>query len=122
MVFFRTPPLLLFQWDDSNIVGASAFSGGWGAAALGFFFDFIVSIVWAACFVGLYRAFPAVRRSIVVAGLLFGAVVMLVMFLAIVPLGHAHRPTSLPSLVDSFVAHTVFFGLPVALTVRRILA
>jgi hypothetical protein len=118
-VFFATPPLLLFQWDDSNIVGVSAFSGGLWAAALGFFFDCIVSIVWGAVFVALYRMTPLVRRNIVPAGLVFGALVMLVMFRIVVPLGHAHQSSDIRSLADAFVAHTAFFGLPVALAVRR---
>ncbi|HVA29443.1 MAG TPA: hypothetical protein VNF68_14775 [Candidatus Baltobacteraceae bacterium] len=121
-VFFKTPPILLFQWDDSNIVGPSAFAGGWGSAALGFFFDFIVAIVWGACFVFIYRAVPWVRKSTAVSGLLFGVAVMLVMFTVVVPLGHAQPSRDLPSLLDAFVAHTVFFGLPVALVVRRSMA
>jgi uncharacterized membrane protein YagU involved in acid resistance len=120
-VFFHTAPIVLFQWDDSNIVGDIAFSGGLASAGLGFFFDFIVSIVWGGIYVVLYRMVPLVRRSVSVSGLVFGALVMLVMFTVVVPLGHAHQSTKLPGLLDSLVAHTVFFGLPVAFTVRQCL-
>lgn len=120
-VFFHTAPILLFQWDDSNIVGDVAFSGGLGSAMLGLFFDFIVAIVWGALYAFLYRAVPLVRRSTFASGLIFGAFVMLVMFAVVVPLGHAHQSNKLPSLIDGLVAHTVFFGLPVALTVRQTL-
>jgi hypothetical protein len=122
-VFFATPPLLLFQWDASNIVGAWAFHHGLGSAALGLFFDFIVAGCWAAVFVALYLALPAVRRSAIVSGLFFGFVVMLVMFYVIVPLGHAQHPSPNPRpLFNALVAHTVFFGLPIALVVRKTLA
>jgi hypothetical protein len=120
-VFFHTAPILLFQWDDSNIVGDVAFSGGLGSASLGLFFDFIVASVWGGVYVLLYRTAPLVRRSTFASGLVFGALVMLVMFAVVVPLGHAHQSTKLPGLLDSFVAHTVFFGLPVALVVRQTL-
>jgi hypothetical protein len=113
--FFNTPPLALFQWDASNIIGSNAFSGGWSAAALGFFFDCLVAIGWGAWFVLLYRRVPAVRRSPALWGLLFGVLVMLVMFYLVVPLGRAHQSSNLPSLANGLVAHTVFFGLPVAL-------
>jgi hypothetical protein len=118
-VFFHTPPILLFQWDDSNIVGNVAFSGGLGSAALGLFFDFIVASVWGGIYVLLYRTLPFVRRSSVVSGLAFGALVMLVMFAVVVPLGHAHQSNALASLLNGLLAHTAFFGLPVALVVRR---
>jgi hypothetical protein len=122
-LFFHAAPILLFQWDDSNIVGASAYQGGWGSAALGLFFDFIVAIAWGACFVIAYQVIPIVRRSIVASGLLFGVIVMLVMFFVVVPIGRAQHPsTHIPALLNALVAHTLFFGLPVALVVRQRLA
>jgi hypothetical protein len=122
-LFFHTAPILLFQWDDSNIVGASAYQGGWGSAALGLFFDFIVAIAWGACFVIAYQALPFVRRSIVTSGLIFGVIVMLTMFYIVVPIGRAQHPsTAIPPLLNSLIAHTLFFGLPVALIVRQRLA
>jgi hypothetical protein len=122
-LFFGVPPIALFQWDDSNIVGPSAFNGGWGAAGLGFFFDFIVSGVWAACFLVLYNNVAAVRRSTAAYGLLFGVIVMLVMGYVVVPLGHAEQPSNtLAGLIDRLIAHTVFFGLPLALTVRAVIS
>jgi hypothetical protein len=121
-LFFHTPAIALFQWDDSNIVGPGAFSGGLASAALGFFFDFIVSWVWALLFVALYNTVAPVRSSSAVSGLLFGVVVMLVMGYVVVPLGHAVRPAdTLPSVLDRLIAHTLFFGLPLALTVRAVM-
>ncbi|MGB8518809.1 MAG: hypothetical protein WCD38_01440 [Candidatus Tumulicola sp.] len=121
-VFFKRSPLLLFQWDAANITGAWAYAHGLAAAALGLFFDFIVSWCWAAAFTLLYANVPAVRRSPAIAGLIFGAVVMGVMLFLVVPLGHAARASTNPiSLLDTLVAHTIFFGLPVALVVHRTL-
>lgn len=121
-LFFNISPLLLFQWDGSNIVGASAYTGGWGSAALGFFFNFIVAIGWSTLFVVAYRAVPAVRREAAVSGLLFGILVWLVMSFIIVPMGRADHPsTHFPALLNAIVAHTLFFGLPVALVVRNTL-
>ena len=119
-VFFRRSPLLLFQWDASNIVGTWAYAHGLTAAALGLFFDFIVSWCWAGIFALLYVKLAAVRRSPALAGLAFGAIVMAVMLFLVVPLGHAARAsTNALPLLNTLIAHTVFFGLPVALVVAQ---
>lgn len=113
--------LQLLQWDASNGYGATAFSGGWSTALIGLGMDFLVSLAWGIVFVVLYNGVPAVRRNIVVSGLLFGAGVMVVMIFAIVPIGYAPQMHKTPSnLLNVLVAHTVFFGLPVALTVHRL--
>jgi hypothetical protein len=120
--FFHTKPLLLFQWDASNIVGAIAYSGGIGSALLGFLFDCIVSICWAAIFAAFYQTFAPVRRAPVASGLLFGLVVVAVMLELVVPLGHAQRAShAVPALLNTTVAHTLFFGLPVALVTAALL-
>jgi hypothetical protein len=121
-LFFHTKPMLLFQWDASNIVGNSAYSGGLGSAALGFFFDCVVSICWAAIFAAVYQTFAPVRRMAALSGLLFGLVVMAVMLELVVPLGHAQRAShAAPALINTALAHTVFFGLPVALVIAALL-
>jgi hypothetical protein len=121
-LFFHTKPMLLFQWDASNIVGNSAYSGGIGSALLGFLFDCIVSICWAAIFAAVYQTFAPVRRMPVLSGLLFGLVVMAVMLELVVPLGHAqHASHAAPALINTAIAHTVFFGVPVALTIAALL-
>jgi len=114
--------LQLLQWDASNGYGTTAFSGGWTMALIGLAMDFLVSLAWGIVFVVLYNGVPAVRRNIVVAGLVFGAGVMAVMIFAIVPIGYAPQMHKTPSnLLNVLIAHTVFFGLPVALTVQRLI-
>jgi hypothetical protein len=121
-LFFHTKPELLFQWDASNIVGNSAYAGGIGSALLGFLFDCIVSICWAAIFAAVYETFAPVRRMPVLSGLLFGLIVMAVMLELVVPLGHARQASqAAPALINTAIAHTVFFGLPVALVIAALL-
>jgi hypothetical protein len=121
-LFFHTKPILLFQWDASNIIGSIAYSGGVGSALLGFLFDCIVSICWGAIFAAVYQTFAPVRRAPVVSGLLFGVVVMIVMLELVVPLGHAqHASHAAPALLNTLIAHTLFFGLPVALVAASLM-
>ncbi len=59
----------------------------------------------------------SVRRYVVAAGLVFGACVMVVMIYGIVPLGHATRMHgTVAHLLNVLIAHTIFFGVPVAMT------
>ncbi|HEY1654922.1 MAG TPA: hypothetical protein VGF86_07410 [Candidatus Tumulicola sp.] len=61
-------------------------------------------------------------RHPVVCGTIFGVVVMAVMRVDVVPLGAAAQPLLRPvTLLIQLVAHTAFFGIPVALVARRVL-
>ena len=108
----------LLQWDASNAYGARAFSGGWSMAWRGLGMDFVVALFWAIVFTLLYGTLPFVRRYPVPSGFFFGVIVMFVMIFWIVPLGHAiPMARTVPHLVNVFVAHTFFFGVPLAMAV-----
>jgi len=115
-------PIVLFQWDASNIIGSTAFSDGLRSASLGLVFDLIVSIAWAAlCAVIMFRSETA-RSHPIWFGALLGALVMFVMLWIIVPLGRAHQaPMSLSNFMIVLAGHTLFFGIPLAVTVRAAL-
>ena len=111
----------LLQWDASNAYGVRAFAGGWPMVVIGLGMDLVVSLVWAILFTALYASLPAIHDNVVWAGILFGAVVMLVMLYAIVPTGHAIRMQNSPAnVLNVLVAHAIFFGLPLALTVDAV--
>jgi hypothetical protein len=111
----------LLQWDASNAYGVRAFDGGWSVAVIGLAMDFVVSFVWAVVFTILYVKLPFLRRDVVLSGLCFGVVVMVVMIYGIVPLGHAMQmQRTLWHVANVLIAHSVFFGLPVALTVSAL--
>jgi hypothetical protein len=113
--------LQLMQWDASNAYGNRAFAGGWPAAGLGQLMDLVVSLAWASIFAWLWARFAFVRHATWAWGLAFGVAVMIVMLYIVVPLGHARAMhASLVNTVRVLVAHTVFFGLPVALVVASL--
>ena len=120
-LFFRVPAIALFQWDASNIVGPGAFDGGAATALLGFFFDCVVAACWGLAWACTLEWLPVVRRPAFAWGLAFGVVVMLVMQNLIVPLGRAapaHH--AMAQALNVLVAHTLFFGVPVALCARAL--
>ncbi len=112
----------LLQWDASNGYGRAAFFGGWSLATIGLLMDAVVSTCWAALFVLLYIAVPQIRRNLTLYGLLFGALVMCMMIYIVVPIGHATpAPRTLASTINVLIAHTVFFGLPLAYVAAAVL-
>jgi hypothetical protein len=110
----------IWQFVASAIVGGVAFASP-NYAILGFAMHFAISIVWASIYAwAAFGPVPALARAPVIAGLLYGVVVMIGMTLVLIVnhVGPAGAPDP-GTLVKSLIAHTVFFGLPVALYVSR---
>jgi hypothetical protein len=110
----------LSQWDASNLLGSDAFRGGLSTAAIGFCMHLCVSIAWGIVFAFAFSRVAWMRAHPWLAGLIFGAVVMQIMAYLVVPLGHASHPT--PTILpwfNNFIAHTLFFGVPIAWVMAR---
>jgi hypothetical protein len=110
----------IWQFVASAIVGGVAFSSP-TFALLGFAMHFAISIVWASIYAwAAFGPMPALARAPVVSGLLYGVVVMIGMTLLLIVkhVGPSGAPDA-GTLLKSLIAHTVFFGLPVALYVAR---
>ena len=121
-LFFHISPLLLYTWDASNALGYQAASQASVATIVlvGQGSHIIVSLVWGFVFVGLLRVLPGIRRTPLAQGFVYGAFVMLFMHYAIVPLGHApNNPYTLPGFTNTLIAHTFFFGMPLAWVATR---
>lgn len=82
--------------------------------------DMVVSFAWAIVFFMVFSRLAAARRHTWSLGALFGVVVMLVMMYAVIPFGAGppFKPDG-ATLLNILVAHTLFFGVPVAVTVSR---
>ncbi len=111
----------LSQWDASNFLGEAAFHGGWPAAGFGFCCHLIVSCILAAIFVFTAKRWKLMERQAAASGAVFGAIVMLVMRNAVVPLGRAQEaPYTVATFLLTLAAHVVFFGVPVALVTKKL--
>ncbi len=123
-LFFHISPLLLYTWDASNALGyqAAAQAGLLMIVLIGQGSHIIVSLGWGFVFVGLLRVTPGIRRKPLAWGFLFGVFVLLFMHYIVVPLGHAPQIAfTLPSLANNLVAHTLFFGMPLAWVATRLI-
>jgi uncharacterized membrane protein YagU involved in acid resistance len=103
----------------AGVLGPEAFGGGFAAAALGLLLHF--SIAWCAaaayCFAG--QRIAVLFRRPVACGVLYGAGFYLLMSYVVVPLS-ATPVRVTPLTFDGLFAHTVLFGLSIALITSRL--
>jgi uncharacterized membrane protein YagU involved in acid resistance len=121
-LFLHISPLLLYTWDASNALGYQAASHASIPRIIfvGQGMHLLVSLIWGFVYVALLRVVPAMRRWPIAWGFIYGFFVMMFMRFIVVPLGHApQNPYTLPGFTNTFIAHTLFFGVPVALVVQQ---
>ena len=120
LLMHRTTALTIFQWDASNFLGPSAFQAGVGVALFGCLLHLIMSLIWGAIYTLATFRVRALAKNWLVSGAIFGVIVRLVMAHLIVPLGRATMPLAHGLyLVNLYVAHILFFGIPVAWVISR---
>lgn len=107
----------LYDYVASGAIGAAAYTGP-NATYLGAALHFVISLMWATGYAYVAARTPQVLQRPLLSGIAFGFVVMVTMQLVEVAAGIYRVPTTL-SLGNDFIAHTVFFGIPVASIVTR---
>lgn len=114
-------PVRILQSIASGLLGADAYNGGLGTAALGVVLHFVIAISAAAVFYVASRRLKLLVRRPVVCGLLYGVAVYLFMNLVVLPLSaFPHKVSFRPALlVTGLIVHMLCVGLPISLTVRR---
>ncbi len=117
-----TPPDKLagnFAFIAAVLLGPSAYANP-AAVPLGIGLHFAVSIGWALGYVYLIRSQPQLLVRPWVSGAGFGLVVYVFMQIVLLTAGQYHRTT--PGVLGTqLLAHVVFYGIPVALVVSRLL-
>lgn len=103
----------VWQFIASTAFGKVAFASA-SYAWVGLLMHFIVSIAWAAGYGYLAVTQPGVAARPVISGLVFGFIVWGIMQLVLYTVQALHIDSFADAIV-SIIAHTVFFGLPVAL-------
>ena len=90
------------------------------AVPLGIVLHFCVSIGWALGYVYLVRSQPQLLTRPWISGAAFGLMVYIFMQIILLTAGQYHRPAA-AVFFTQLVAHVVFYGIPVALIVSRLL-
>jgi hypothetical protein len=110
---------LVLQAVASGVLGRASYQGGLQSAALGLGLQWAMSLLIAAIFVLGTAALPAVRRRWALAGVVYGAVIFVVMNYAVMPLsaiGHAPRFTTASLLLNLLAM--LLFGVIVTFCAR----
>jgi len=125
-VNFHMTPVHLLQNVASSLMGPVAYDSGASTAALGLVMHFTVAYTFTTIFYFLARSFPVLLRHPIVSGLIYGAIVFLIMYRVVLPLtlelkthyvrvfNHAWPPLRW----SQFFVHLFCVGLPISLTVR----
>jgi uncharacterized membrane protein YagU involved in acid resistance len=105
-------------WITSAAFGKAAFSNA-NYAWLGLLVHFCVSIGWAGGYSYFAERQPFVNQRWLVSGLAYGFVVYI--FMVLIQMGaQVFRVPDAAGLLNSVIAHMLFFGVPVAYVVSRL--
>jgi hypothetical protein len=113
-------------WDiplyvAAGLLGRQAIQGGAVTYILGVLLHFFIAFSAAAVYYAASRKLSFLTEHPLVCGLFFGAAVMLVMNLVVMPLSalQARGPFTLNYLLRGLVQKMVVVGLPISFSVRR---
>ena len=109
----------MLQGIASGALGKAAFDGGAATAALGAGFHFLIALIWTMVFYLASRKIRFLTAQPVIAGVLYGVVVYLVMYLGVQPLAGLHPKFGLLTTSRAVLVHIFCVGLPIALSITR---
>lgn len=119
-ITYKILPVKVLKYIAGGVFGKDAFTGGYGMAAFGLFFHFIIAFACALVFFVLYPKLKFLKYSIILNSLLIALVAWAVTNLIILPL--SNLPGGNFDLSKAAVASAILFvciGLPVAAMAKR---
>ena len=126
VIFQKATVPRILQSIATGLLGPESFNGGAATALLGLVLHFVVALGWTLVFLLLLHQWPWLRRwtassrGAVVAGLIYGAVVWLLMDGVVLPLSRARvTPVTAPWFWIQLATHPFVVGLPIALILGR---
>jgi hypothetical protein len=115
-----TSPMVLLHFIASGALGMRSFYGGAPTAALGFFFEFVISTSAAAVYVTASRVLPVLVERPLICGPAYGVAVYYLMNLLVVAHSAApQQPFSLRQMIVGVIIHICCVGTPIALAASR---
>ncbi len=119
--YFRNgiAPIRIPQSVASGLLGRPAFAGGINTALLGLALHLFIALVWATGFVLAARALPFLSQHPIRSGLLYGALIYIVMNYLVLP--HSYAAPSRPTHSHPYygiLAILLLVGLPISLCNR----
>jgi len=115
-------PTRVFQYIASGLVGRNSFQLGAMSVALGVILHYVIALSWTGIFCLVSSRLTVLRRWAAISGLIYGALVYLVMNFIVLPLSrvpHMTRPMTLASRINGVMALLLCIGLTISLLMRR---
>lgn len=111
-------PVGEYQYIAANLMGPSAFAGGYTTALIGVLLHFAISFVVAAVFLVAAAYIRFLRRFALPAAMVYGIVVNLIMGMVVLPMSAAPKASpTLALILNGMVGDAFFIGLPLAIVV-----
>ena len=120
--FRGVTPWRVFQYISSGLIGRSSFELGWTSVLLGVMIHFAIAFIWTTVFFLTAQRIQILPRRPILSGLIFGAVIYVVMTFLVVPLSGVPPPGHPPTLVariNAVLALLFCIGLTISLLTRR---
>lgn len=112
-------PMQVLQFIASGITGEHAFGDGLTSILAGLFLHCMFALVIAAVYLLAYNWVPFVRKHAFKSGMIYGLIVWLFMYGAVIPLSHVPLQAPDPLMGGLSLMVNVFFaGVPVALVTQ----
>ena len=108
-------PVQVLQYIASGFFGAASFDMGLRSAAVGAVSHYFIAFVLALIYVRAGSLVPAINRYWVGLGLLYGAMVFLVMNFIVLPQTNVvPTPITLAFMLNGLISHALLVGLPIS--------
>ena len=111
---------MIFQYIASGLVGMESFQMGGASVALGVAIHYAIALTWTAIFYIASRYIAVLRERPVTSGLMYGAVVYVIMNYAVLPLTRVppRRPPTVVGRINAVAALLFCIGLTISLLVK----
>jgi uncharacterized membrane protein YagU involved in acid resistance len=117
----HVPPQRILQSVASGLIGRAAFTGGLRTALIGLALHFTIAAIWTTLFVLVAQRLRVLSQHAIVSGLLYGALIYIVMNGLLLPLFHvapaSHHPVQ---LLNGVLAVVLLVGLSISLVNRSV--
>ncbi|MBE7172074.1 MAG: hypothetical protein INR73_15915 [Williamsia sp.] len=113
-------PLVVMKYVASGLLGKDAMTGGAGAIIAGTIFHYFIATCWTLLFFWLYARIPALSKSRLISGILYGIFVSLIMQAIVVPLSRVARPPfTVTGSATAALIIVICVGIPLAYLASR---
>ena len=120
VILDKATAVQILQGIASGIFGRSAYAGGATMAVTGLVLHYVIAMLFTIGYFLVYPHLTFLHKLPIVSGVLYGAIVWMIMNLVVLPLSAYNRPPLRlgPSLIGMLIL-VLMIGIPVAIMTAR---